>query len=86
MTDFKVHLAPKDDSGKQRIADFVKRTGNHLPIGGKCVLNPDGSADFIWTFNHFPTALQEFARQNFVKQLDEAIKKKDNITYVAEVI
>jgi hypothetical protein len=86
MTDFKVHLAPKDDSGRERIADFVKRNGKHLPAGGKCVLNLDGSADFTWTWNHFPASFQEFVRQNFQKQLDEAIKKKDNITYIADVV
>ncbi len=81
-----MHLAPKNEEGKQRILKFVAGLKGKLPMNGTYLLNLDGSADFSWTWANIPKSLQSWTKKQFLKQLDDATKKKDNITYSVEVV
>jgi hypothetical protein len=77
---FTIHLKPKNESGRARIAKFIE--GRAMPFGGETIENDDGSVDFVWKVKF--EKMGKMLSAQMMTSLDRAIAKKDDIEYSVE--
>ena len=88
---FTIILIPRDASGVERNKDFHEKAQSKpafaLPLGGKTSIDEKGVLKCEWKFRGFmPDSVQNIMLARFTKQLDQSIKKRDNVSYEVEFL